>query len=153
MNLVWQRCLDSAIVEMMETEKGQKTLDEVQAKISVLYPEAKLVRTPMSLQLEPINQTAASLELMIETGDFFTVVVNGHSLELTLEPERCVEIFEAILTGSCRQEVRRKGRRVVKVVTEIVLESETIRYERSELFTSWGRTESEAIQFQAYSSS
>lgn len=102
MNLVWQRCLDSAIVEMMETEKGQKTLDEVQAKISVLYPEAKLVRTPMSLQLEPINQTAASLELMIETGDFFTVVVNGHSLELTLEPERCVEIFEAILTGSCR---------------------------------------------------
>lgn len=138
---------------MMKTEKGQETLDHTAAKVSLLYPKAKLVRTPMSLRLEPVNETSASLELMIETGDFFTVVVSGHSLELTLEPERCVEVFEAVLNGSCRQTFKRRGHKLVKVITEIDIDRESIRYERGELCFWWGATRSETIQFQPYWSS
>ena len=137
----------------MIAEEAQNTLNRVKTEISLLYPEALLVRTPMSLRLEAPNETTASLELIVETGDFFTVVVNGHSLELTLPPERCVAVFEAVLNGSCRQTIKRKGRKVVKVTTEIDLDRETIRYERSEFFSCWGRAESETIQFQPYSSS
>jgi len=134
----------------MKAEKGQRTLDQVRAKISLLYPRANLVRTPMSLRLEPINENTASLELMVETGDFFTVVVNGHSLELTLEPDRCVEVFEAILKGSCRQTFKRKGKKTVRVITEIDLDGDGIRYERGDLCFVWGETRSETVQFQPY---
>lgn len=134
----------------MNVEKGQETLNQVESKISLLYPKADLVRTPMSLKLEPINKSTASLELIIETGDFFTVVVNGHSLELTLSPHRCVEVFEAVLNGSCRQTFLKKGEKTIKVSTEIELHDETIRYERFELAVVLGKTQSETVQFEPF---
>lgn len=133
-------------------DEMSSTMSLLQSWAKTISPDAAKVEVEGSvIRLAPANGMAASLEIMIETEHFFTITIEGQSIELESKAEKCVEVCRAIVSGRCRQKVATSSGKIRKVETEITLGSgEVVRYSRSLVVSDLSVCSTEIVNYEAY---